>query len=494
MELEKLIAPLVLDDTAYKDGLEAAAGQAGGFLGSLGKGGAIAAGAVGLAATAVVGVGTALVASTKDAITWGNTLDSISDSLGTTAEESAAFAVMTKRLGMGTDAIIKPMNKFISGLEGVDGKAGPTGKTLEALGISFRDANGEMRDATSIIQDVANRVDNLPEGFEKTQVLMDLFGKTGAEMGDFLDAAANGGMASATQQAKNMGLALSGETVDGMIDLQKQSEDLKLQLLGIGVQLGTNVIPLLSELAKSAMTVLSDPAVKAGIDAFNGGIRLTTDMVKELREQFPSVKSEFTQAFYEMGPVLDWTSTLFSNMGVVFQTWWDNEVSYFKFLGAIFAGDWEAAGTELGAITGRTFDLLDAITSGRLKSLGDIWNFGLDDLFLLVIGANDWEEAGKIIMEMIKKGLMFGIDDLFKLIWDTLTNIAKTVKEFSSGFSSGFSSADISYPAPALVAPAAGTSYPKGYGSFTETSNGFNEPIDYDRLARAVRDGLAAER
>lgn len=136
------------------------------------------------------------------------------------------------------------------------------------------------------------------------------------------------------------------------------------------------------------------------------------------------------------------SSGLFSDLAIVLEVWTTNTFLLFEAFWAAVHGDWKTAGQKLGTIMGNTFDLLDAITSGRLKSLKAIWDFGFDDILLLILNAKDWEEAGIKITELIKAGFEFGLDDLFGFIFNVLAELAKGIFDFLSGFITGLTSAN----------------------------------------------------
>ncbi len=128
---------------------------------------------------------------------------------------------------------------------------------------------------------------------------------------------------------------------------------------------------------------------------------------------------------------------LFHDLSVVFEVWKTNNILLFEAFWDAVHGDWQTAGEKLGQMTGNTFDLLDSITSGRLKSLGDIWNFGLDDILFMILNVKDWKGAGVNMMELIKQGFMFGLDDLFAVIFKVLSGLATGISEFVTGFMTG---------------------------------------------------------
>jgi TP901 family phage tail tape measure protein len=216
-------------------------------------GGAVVMGALGAAAAAVGTLAGAALAAIPAMMGWAGTVDSIGDVLGTSAEESSALAVAIQRVGGNVEGITGQMAFLTRGLVDSKGELGATGAVMDKLGIAFRDANGNILPSTDIITAVADKLALMPDGLEKTKLMVELFGKSGKDLTDTLGALTTDGFAEADAMAKELGLSLSGDTVDGSIELQKQLEFLKMAGQGLFVQLGKELMPAVMDLAKRFM-------------------------------------------------------------------------------------------------------------------------------------------------------------------------------------------------------------------------------------------------
>lgn len=211
---------------------------------------------------ALVGLGAGLAAltgaitgATVASISWAEKLDSVGDVLGTTTQESAALAVAAQHIGGNVEQLSSQMAIMTRGLFDAKGQIGPTGEVLKGLGISFRDVNGKMLPTTDILQQVADKIGGMPDGLEKTQIMMDVFGKSGKDMSDMLGALAGGGMAKFDAQAKAMGLSMSEDAVNGAIELNRSLKDIKMAAQGALVSLGTALLPIIKPLAEGFLNL-----------------------------------------------------------------------------------------------------------------------------------------------------------------------------------------------------------------------------------------------
>ncbi len=230
------------------------------------------------AAAGVAALGAAMAASISKTVEWGDQLDSLGDVLGTNANESAALAVAIKGVGGDVDGITGQMAKFVNGLTNAKGELGPTGEVMNKLGISFRDANGQLLPSTTLLENIANRLTTMPDGLEKTAIMTDLFGKSGKDLSDTMNALANGGLAQAEQKAKDFGLAIGEDGVNKSLAFKRGLADLQMAGEGLMVTLGNELLPILTpllqkfvEFAQKHMPDIKQ-AIKGVVDFVEGSL------------------------------------------------------------------------------------------------------------------------------------------------------------------------------------------------------------------------------
>jgi len=132
-----------------------------------------------LAPVATVGGLAALVGKTIEA---GDALNDMSQRTGVSVEALAKFKKAAATSGTDIDAVASSLVKLSKGLFNIGGKGDKVGPALERLGISAKDAAGNLKTADQITLEVANAFKAMPNGVEKTATALDLFGKAGANM------------------------------------------------------------------------------------------------------------------------------------------------------------------------------------------------------------------------------------------------------------------------------------------------------------------------
>ena len=216
----------------------------------------VAAGAAVVGITTLTGV---MIGSIATTMSWAGTMGSAGRAMGTTAQETAGLAVIARETGSDLDTMTTQVAFMARGLEDANGGLGTAGKALQTLGINFKDTNGKMRPTAELLQEVANKLSQMPDSLEKTALQMDLFGRSAKDVGKQMSAIASGGLTAAQEKAEKLGLVMSKADAEGVKKLKTSLADIKLMSTGFAVSLGTELLPML-------VPVLAD-FTKWGIDA-----------------------------------------------------------------------------------------------------------------------------------------------------------------------------------------------------------------------------------
>jgi hypothetical protein len=221
---------------------------------------AIAAIAVALTATLVV----AFKKSYEEVMEWGEGLHVTMERLGGFADQAAGLALIADVAGMQVDDITTAIDLMAKGLESAKGVVGTSGTAIKNLGIDVYDANGHLRDSYEIFSEVATKVNAMPPGLEKTAIMMQIFGRSGAKMAEVLELAAGGGMQKFIDKAGEMGLSLSDKQIDQVKKLDQSIALLHDQFKGIGVTLMIGFIPALQKVVTwlGNMVMAAMPAIQ----------------------------------------------------------------------------------------------------------------------------------------------------------------------------------------------------------------------------------------
>jgi len=359
-------------------------------LGSAAKvvAGAVA-GAAAAAGAAIAAIGAAAIKTVNDANVWAGTLDGLGDVLGTTANESAALTVAIRGVGGNVDAVTGQMVKLTRGLEDNNGKASDTAKLMQSLGISYKNAKGEMLPASAIIENTANVIAKMPDGLEKTSIMTELFGRSGKDLGDTMAALANGGLDAAGKKAKEFGLLIGDEGVANSVEFGKKSAEMQMRLEGMSVMIGNTlmpaILPFLDTLNQLAAEYL--PKVAAGIGpVIEAFIAFAKDNIPPLIEGLKTVVNWVSENWPTIQAVI---STVFGSIKFVFENVLKPVID---FMIDIFA--------DVGKNTSDDFSSMSKTINGVMKDIGDIIDTVLSTIAQL------WNEYGDEILSFVRETWM----------------------------------------------------------------------------------------
>lgn len=172
-----------------------------GAAGSLAKiaGGAAAAGAAMAAASFALAKGTA---------EFGDNTIKSAQRLGVSVEEYQRLDHAMQISGTTMDSQKGAMGRLFKGMMDASQGIGEGKKAFDALGISVANNDGTLKGTTAVLGEVSDKFKDLPRGPEKAALAMQIFGRSGSEMTQFLELGSEG-MADLGDEAESLGVVMS---------------------------------------------------------------------------------------------------------------------------------------------------------------------------------------------------------------------------------------------------------------------------------------------
>ena len=130
----------------------------------------------GLAGAATAAVA-AVVAMTKSVADQGDALNKMSQKTGLAVEDLSKLQYAAGLSGVETEALQKGLVSLSAAtVEAAEG-TGIAGEAITKLGVKVRNADGSMRSSIDVLYDLADQFQAMPDGVEKTNFAVDIFGK-----------------------------------------------------------------------------------------------------------------------------------------------------------------------------------------------------------------------------------------------------------------------------------------------------------------------------
>lgn len=258
-------------------------------------------------ALSVAAVVTGLTAITKAAIDQGDALNKMSQKTGIAVEDLGKLQYAADLSGVSAEALQKGLTSLAVGMVEAASGAGPMAAEYKKLGISLRNTDGTMKSSLDVLGELADRFQQMPDGVEKTNLAVDIFGKKmGAEMIPLLNSGA-AALKAMGDEAQSLGLVMSG-------DLAKKSEEFNDNLTRLsklsgaaGIQIANALIPSLNVLiteyldAKKAGLSFMDSLVGIGLaNPFKTTKEQISDLGKEI-EKLKKLQSDGVDPFVGEG-------------------------------------------------------------------------------------------------------------------------------------------------------------------------------------------------
>lgn len=174
--------------------------------------------------------------------------------------------------------------------------------TWEKLGVSVTNADGSMRSATDVFNEALVALSKIDNETERDQAAMDLFGKSADSLAGIID---DGGAALQAygQEAEDLGLILSGDTINALNETNDTLDQTKAQLSGAFGQLGATVAQNLAPLVEK----LAD------------GIGKVTEKLKNLSPEQADVILKITGVVAVLAPLITGAGKVIKTIGTMTQ-------------------------------------------------------------------------------------------------------------------------------------------------------------------------------
>ena len=287
---------------------------------------------------AAAGVGAALLGAGYKAVTTADDLNTLAKQTGLTTEDLQKMQYASDLIDVSFDSMTGAVKKLKKSMTGHD-------KTWQALGVSVKDADGNMRNVRDVFYDTVKALSKVENETERDQLAMDLFGKSADELAGVID---DGGAAldQYGDKAKELGLVLDQDTLNALNETNDALDTMKAQLGGSVVKLGAAVATVLApgiekasaavenfaawlsklspEQAKVAMTITAIVAAIAPLLIVGGKLIIG---IGQLLTFAPAITAAFAAINLSMLPIIATIAAVIA-IGVLLYKNWDKIREY----------------------------------------------------------------------------------------------------------------------------------------------------------------------
>lgn len=216
--------------------------------------------------TAVFAAGTAIAAFSVSQAAAIDESAKAARALALTTEEYTALMFAADRSGVSQQSLTSSLGALQRQIQAAGTGSKEAVEDFAALGLAFRDSNGDLRTSADILPDLTEALRGLPDG-ERLGLQLRLLGRGGADMATLIGEGADG-IKALTDRASELGLTLDSETAAAGERLTDSMTDLKGSLKGMALQLAAQTMPGVADFVDGLTEALtaSDGIVQIGLD------------------------------------------------------------------------------------------------------------------------------------------------------------------------------------------------------------------------------------
>ena len=241
--------------------------------------------------------GGAFIGLVKGAIDSADSFGKLSDQTGIAANSLQAYVNAGKLAGIGQETIDKGLRRLAQSMREADQGVATYSDSFNALGITVRDSEGNLKSSETVLGEIADRFADLPDGATKAAISMEIFGRSGASLINLL----NGGSAA----LEEFNYAVSDEFAQNAEFFNDQIAVLAIRFDGFRKQLTDALLPALNTIVGVFSELFSAEndfsgffkAIEIGIRGIAIGIFATIKLVDETVRVIENLGKKFKNFF-----------------------------------------------------------------------------------------------------------------------------------------------------------------------------------------------------
>lgn len=435
MDLFNLIAKITLDDKDYKKGINSAEKSGKSFGSSLTKGLKVAGKAMAALYTGTVAVASAIAKVTINTADYLGEIDDEAQKLNMSTAAYQKWSQAIKMSGSDISTLSMGMKTFTGILDNASNGNAEALLTLQKLGLGYEDFEGlSVEDS---FKKVVEQFQGMEQGAKKTQLAVDIFGRSGQELLPLFNQEV-GWLDKMFTSYENLGFIISDDVIKAGAEFGDQLDLLKQKLKIVGVNIGTIFMPAISKVVTGLLDLARGSAgagetLKSGII---GAINAVIDYLPKIGEFAAMIIPLIVDTVVSTLPKL-----LQAAIDIVV-TLADMLIEYLPDLIPAAIGMIltlvQGLLNNLPMLIDTAIDLILAIVDGLIASLPIIIEMAPEIIEALINGLvyaipKLWEVAIDIGKNMIN-GIITGVKNAIPTMIDTLKNAGRNALDAIKGF------------------------------------------------------------
>lgn len=187
---------------------------------------------------------------TKAAIDFGDQLNDMAERWGIATNELSGMAYAAQLADTSLEGLTTGFRKLGKSMEEAKDPTSEQAELFEQMGVSVKNADGSLRDVNDVMLDVADVFKDLPNGIEKANLAIRLFGKSGVDLIPYLNQGAEG-IRKMKQEAEEFGVIWKPEQAAQAGEFNDNLDRMALAVKGLFTQIAQGLLPTLLTLSEA---------------------------------------------------------------------------------------------------------------------------------------------------------------------------------------------------------------------------------------------------
>lgn len=196
----------------------------------------------------------------RTTVAMGDALDDTSAMLGISSRELQEWQHVARlsgaEVGEFTSSFMRLQNRMAQGGSGA--------AVFRRLGVEIRNADGSLRNASDVLSDLADPIAAIGSDAERTGVLVDLLGRSGARLGPLFSRGQEG-IAEVRAELSALGGGMSDEAVEASASLADAWVRLDVISLSLRSRVATLLLPALEWASRGVATLANNSNLLEGV-------------------------------------------------------------------------------------------------------------------------------------------------------------------------------------------------------------------------------------
>lgn len=234
---------------------------------------------------AALGAGAALTSLSgfvRNAIDAADGFGKLSQRVGVTVERLSELAVAARVSDVSQEQLQQGLVRLSVNAEQAARGVGEAAGGFNALGVSLRDSQGNLRSTDALFTDIAGKLAKIEDGAGKTALTVALFGRSGAELLPLINS-----LSETEQLAARLGATIDTKTAKAAERFNDNMELVRVSVEATGTRIAAQLLPTLERLSERLIAFAQDAGrVSEGAAIIDAGLKLAASAAIVVAESF----------------------------------------------------------------------------------------------------------------------------------------------------------------------------------------------------------------